>query len=145
MARHRILVVEDYQQLRDLIATVLREVGGYAVETAADGTSSARLIAEQTFDHVVLDIGVPGLVRVWEIASAARARFGCRILFITGRDLDDSDVVELMQPADRFLRKPFKMDALLAEVGAMGAPKQAKTAKPTRVRAEKVAQASTPR
>ena len=148
MALQRILVVEDYQQLRDLIGTVLREVGHYTVDTAASGSTAERLIVEQTFDLVVLDIGLPGILSGREIAILARARFGCPILFITGRDLAETYCADLMQPADRFLRKPFKMDVLLAEVGEMlkaGTPQQAKTAKPTRVRAAKVVQAGTTR
>jgi two-component system, OmpR family, response regulator len=138
VARKRLLVVEDYQQLRDLIATVLQEVGGYAVETASDGTGADRLIAEQSFDLVILDISVPGRMGGQEIASLARTRLGCPILFITGRDLALADCADLMQPRDRFLRKPFKMDVLLAEVGALlkvDAPKTLNAPKRTRARA----------
>jgi two-component system, OmpR family, response regulator len=140
VARKRLLVVEDYQQLRDLIATVLQEVGGYAVETASDGTAADRLIAEQRFELVILDISVPGRMGGQDIASLARARLGCPILFITGRDLALADCADLMQPRDRFLRKPFKMDVLLAEVGAVlkvDAPKTLNAPKRARVRASR--------
>jgi DNA-binding response OmpR family regulator len=136
MARKRLLVVEDYQQLRDLIATVLREVGGYAAETAAESNSAERLIAEHPFDLVVLDLGLPGGLRGLGIASLARQHLGCPILFITGRDLSEIDHADLVQPGDRLLRKPFKMDVLLAEVAALvkvDAPKAPKS--PRRARA----------
>jgi two-component system, OmpR family, response regulator len=97
MARKRLLVVEDYQQLRDLIATVLREAGGYAAETAAESKSAERLIVEQHFDLVVLDLGMPGALGGPGIASLARRRLGCPVLFITGRDLAQTDP-DLMQP-----------------------------------------------
>jgi DNA-binding response OmpR family regulator len=138
VARKRLLVVEDYQQLRDLIATVLQEVGGYAVETASDGAGADRLMADQIFDLVILDISVPGRMGGQEIASLARTRLGCPILFITGRDLALADCADLMQPRDRFLRKPFKMDVLLAEVGALlkvDAPKTLNAPKRGRARA----------
>jgi len=51
MPPKRLLVVEDYQQLRDLIGTVLREVGGYSIETAADSKSTERLIAKSRESH----------------------------------------------------------------------------------------------
>jgi DNA-binding response OmpR family regulator len=69
---------------------------------------------------------------------------GCPVLFITGRDLAEPYCADLMQPLDRFLSKPFKIDVLLAEVRAMlkaGAPKEAKTAKRTRVQAPRVMRA----
>jgi DNA-binding response OmpR family regulator len=140
VARKRLLVVEDYQQLRDLIATVLQEVGGYVVETASDGIGAERLIAGQHFDLVILDISVPGQMGGQDIASLARTRLRCPILFMTGRDLAVADCADLMQPRDRFLRKPFKMDVLLAEVGAMldvDAPKTLNAPKRTRVRASR--------
>jgi DNA-binding response OmpR family regulator len=140
VARKRLLVVEDYQQLRELIATVLQEVGGYFVEAVADGTGAERLIAERSFDLVVLDVGVPGRLGGREIASLARTRLGCPILLITGRDLSMADRAELTQPQDRFLRKPFKMDALLLEVGTLlkvDGPKTLNSPKRTRVRASR--------
>jgi two-component system, OmpR family, response regulator len=139
MARKRLLVVEDYQQLRDLIATVLREVGGYAAETAAESKSAERLIVEQPFDLVVLDLGMPGALGGPGIASLARRRLGCPILFITGRDLAQTDP-DLMQQGDRFLRKPFKMDVLLAEVAALmkvDIPKTLKSSKRSPVRSSR--------
>jgi DNA-binding response OmpR family regulator len=132
MARKRLLVVEDYQQLRDLIATMLEEVGGYAVKTAADGTRAERLITEQPFELVILDMSIPGRMRSQEIASLVRMRIDCPILFITGRDLAVADCADLMQPGDRFLRKPFKMDILLEEVGALLKVDAPKTLKPTK-------------
>ena len=119
MPPKRLLVVEDYQQLRDLIGTVLREVGGYSIETAADSKSTERLIAQQPFDLILLDVGLPGGRSGRDIAAFARLRLGCPILFITGRDLAEADWAELMEPGDRFLHKPFKMDVLLAEVATL--------------------------
>jgi len=133
MPPKRLLVVEDYQQLRDLIGTVLREVGGYSIETAAS-KSTERLIAQQPFDLILLDVGVPGGLSGREIATLARARLGCPILFITGRELAEADRAELMEPGDRFLHKPFKMDVLLAEVATLLNIEPAKTLKPPKAK-----------
>jgi DNA-binding response OmpR family regulator len=134
MPPKRLLVVEDYQQLRELVGTVLREVGGYSIETAADSKSTQRLIAQQPFDLVLLDVGVPGGLSGREIAALARLRLGCPILFITGRDLAEADWAELMEPGDRFLHKPFKMDVLLAEVAALLKTEAPKTLKPPKAK-----------
>jgi len=118
-ARKHILVVEDYQQLRDLMQTVLQELGGHAVHTAADADNAERLIAEQWFDLVLLDIGLPGKPAGRDIAVLARARLQCPILFITGRELAEVDCWQYIDPRDRFLRKPFKMDVLITEVRSL--------------------------
>lgn len=145
MIQQRILVIEDYQQLRELIWLVLRELGRYAVETAADGGAAERRLADQRFDLLVLDLGVPGGPGAPELAAMARRRLGCPILFVTGRDVADAEITVLMQPADRFLRKPFRMEVLLAEIAAMlkhATPGQEKAAKRRRVRGSKPVRAS---
>jgi len=119
MARRRVLIVEDYQPLRDLMQTMLQEAGGYAVETAANGDLAERVIVEQPFDLVVLDIGLPGGLSGEHIAALARTRLRCPILFISGRDLAEADCPLYIEPGDSFLRKPFTMDALLAEVSGL--------------------------
>jgi DNA-binding response OmpR family regulator len=134
MSPKRLLVVEDYQQLRELIGTVLREVGGYSIETAADSKNTERLLAQQPFDLVLLDVGVPGGLSGRELAALARLRLGCPILFITGRDLAEADWAELMEPGDRFLHKPFKMDVLLAEVATLLKIEAAKKVKPSKAK-----------
>jgi DNA-binding response OmpR family regulator len=113
---------------------VLREVGGYSIETAADSKSTERLIAQQPFDLILLDVGVPGGLSGREIATLARSRLGCPILFITGRELAEADWAELMEPGDRFLHKPFKMDVLLAEVATLLNIESAKTLKPPKAK-----------
>ena len=89
------------------------------METAAERDSAERLIAAHPFDLLLLDISLNGKQDGREIAALARARFDCPILFITGCDLAETDSADLMRPADRFLRKPFKMDVVLAEVSKL--------------------------
>jgi DNA-binding response OmpR family regulator len=111
----RILVVEDYALLLELMGSVLEEVGGHSVETAPDGRIAARLMMEHAFDMVVLDLGLPGLPSGSEIAALAQAQH-CPILLISGRDPAEVVCTGILQPGSRYLRKPFKMDVLLAEV-----------------------------
>lgn len=114
----RILVVEDYVPLLELMKAVLEEVGGYAVEIAANGAIAQGLMAGRAFDMIVLDLGLPGMPTGRDIAALARER-NCPVLIITGRNPLEASCIDLLQPTSRYLRKPFKMDALLAEVAAM--------------------------
>jgi DNA-binding response OmpR family regulator len=115
----RVLVVEDYQQLRDLMATVLHEVAGHEVETAGDALAARQLLAGAHFDLIVLDIGLPGPVSSREFAQLARAHSRCPILFVTGRAIAELGLIEAIGDCDSFLRKPFRMDALLAEAAKL--------------------------
>jgi DNA-binding response OmpR family regulator len=56
----RVLVVEDDQTLRDIIAEALRE-DGYAVDTAEHGTAALAVIARWSPNLVILDLMMPGM------------------------------------------------------------------------------------
>ncbi len=136
MPRERVLIVEDYQQLRELMQTVLQEKGGYAVRTANNGDVAERAILDQPFDLVVLDINLPGGLSGMDVANVVRARLHCPILFISGRDPSDADCPRCVEPGDRFLRKPFSMNALLTEVSGLLGAGMPTVVKPTGQRRE---------
>jgi CheY-like chemotaxis protein len=56
----RVLVIEDQDELRDVIATILTGAG-HDVETAASGVEGVELYQRERFDCVVTDFGMPGL------------------------------------------------------------------------------------
>ena len=54
------LIVEDERAIRDLLELHLASAG-FAVETAADGSTALRLLQERPFELVVLDVMLPGV------------------------------------------------------------------------------------
>ena len=56
----RILVVDDEEDARDLVATVLGEMG-YAVDTTRDGRSALRQLEQAHYDLMVSDLRMPEL------------------------------------------------------------------------------------
>lgn len=57
----KILHVEDDPSLQRLVRIALEQIGGYAVQTAADGEQGLALAAETTPDLVLLDLNLPGI------------------------------------------------------------------------------------
>lgn len=57
----RALVVDDDDGIREVIDIALNVVGGFAVTAATSGEEALRLLDEQAFDVVVLDVMMPGL------------------------------------------------------------------------------------
>jgi putative two-component system response regulator len=113
-AGRRVLVVEDEQQVRTLIANYLgRE--GFAVFEAGNVGDGVRHLSDE-FDIVVTDIRLPG-VSGNELVSAVKSRWpATQVIVITG--LQDAQVAAeaLNAGADRYLFKPFGMPELKAHL-----------------------------
>jgi two-component system OmpR family response regulator len=114
----RVLVVEDDPDLQDqLAASLARE--GYAVDRAADGEEGEFLGATETYDAVVLDLGLPRLdglsvLRRWRAAGNL-----VPVLILTARDAWHEKVQGIDAGADDYLAKPFRIEELLARLRAL--------------------------
>lgn len=104
-----ILVLEDDDQVRDTITTVLTEAG-FEVTTAATGWEAVALIEEKHFDLVVADIRLPGGLDGLDMARHVRTRYpALKCLFISGT----SEPVVCDPVLDDFVAKPFRPFELL--------------------------------
>jgi len=106
-AAERILVVDDEQIVRDLLAHTLRRQG-YDVEVAA-GARDARAL-EGPWDLLLTDVVMPEMDGV-ELARHIDAR---RVLFMSGYDQR-----ALAESAGAFLQKPFSGDELARSIRAL--------------------------
>ncbi|HEV2802886.1 MAG TPA: response regulator transcription factor [Pyrinomonadaceae bacterium] len=114
----RILLVEDEPGLLMTLTDRLTSEG-YAVETATDGeTGLSRALAE-TFDLVILDVGLPRK-NGFDVCRDLRQR-GARVpvIMLTARGQVVDKVVGLKIGADDYVTKPFEMMELLARVEAL--------------------------
>ena len=114
----RILLVEDDPQLGDGLTIGLRQAG-FAVDWLKDGISADQALQSETFDLVVLDLGLPRLSGM-EVLSRARNRGQTMpILILTARDATGDKVSGLDTGADDFLVKPIDLDELTARIRAL--------------------------
>lgn len=113
-----ILVVDDDQALRDLLARYLGEQG-FAVRTAADGRELDRLLAEGVQpDVILLDLMLPGEDGL-SIARRLRYALKVPIIMLSARGEDIDRIVGLEVGADDYLPKPFNPRELLARIRAI--------------------------
>lgn len=111
----RVLVVEDFEPLRESIAQGLREAG-YAVDTAGDGRNGLWHAESGDHDVIVLDLMLPG-IDGWSIVKTLREKkCAAYILVLTARDTSQDKVRGLELGADDYLVKPFDFAELLARV-----------------------------
>jgi len=119
MARQRILVVDDEEDIRELVSHSLRREG-YEVFTAADGESALARVRERP-DLVVLDLMLPGIdgLEVCRRLRGDDATKSIPVIMLTAK-VEESDVIlGLGVGADDYVTKPFSPRILLARVRAV--------------------------
>jgi two-component system response regulator AtoC len=112
----RVLVADDKENMRKLVARILAEAGGYAVDEAEDGARALALVATRPYDVVVTDIRMPG-ADGFELLGAVKARDpSVEVVMMTGYATVQDAVRAMRRGAFDYLEKPFDPDAALAVV-----------------------------
>lgn len=112
----RLLIVDDNEDNRDMLARRLRR-RGYIVDTAESGAAALHLIGDaQAFDAVLLDVMMPDMTGL-EALIELRTRFGkdeLPVLMATARS-DSEDVVEALRlGANDYVTKPINLDEVIS-------------------------------
>jgi CheY-like chemotaxis protein len=119
MPGHRILVVDDLDQNRELAQNVL-EAAGYDVFTAKDGAEAVVFFEEKPIDLVLMDIqmdGVDGLAATKAIRNSNRPNSNLPIIAMTANVLAHELKAFRNAGMNDHLGKPFKRKQLLDKVG----------------------------
>jgi CheY-like chemotaxis protein len=117
MKRARILLVDDFEDARDMYTTYL-EFDGFDVLTAATAVEALRTASEQQPDLILMDAGLPGMTGWDAIAELKKdpATRGIPVLMLTGHVLKESQDRADAAGADGFLPKPCLPDELSREI-----------------------------
>ncbi|MBW8807910.1 MAG: response regulator transcription factor [Lysobacter sp.] len=102
----RILLVEDNADLADAIVRRMRR-DGHALDWQSDGLKAASVLRYQSFDLIVLDIGLPRLSGLGLLAGLRERGDATPVLMLTARDGIEDRVQALDAGADDYLAKPF--------------------------------------
>ena len=113
----RILMVDDFQDNREMYAAYLR-YAGFAVDEAVTGTEALDKALATTPGLIVMDLSLPGMDG-WEATRRLKADPKTKhipIVVVSGHALEASVRSAQAAGCDVFLRKPCLPQALLAEV-----------------------------
>lgn len=114
----KILLVEDDRLLGDGIRTGLAQAG-FAVDWAVDGREAELALLGESYDAVILDLGLPRLSGLDVLRSARTSKNPVPILILTARDTVADRIAGLDAGADDYLVKPFDLGELQARLRAL--------------------------
>ena len=109
------LLVEDEVEIQSFLKKPLAEAG-YEVHSAEDGRSAALLAASETYDVLVIDLGLPDQDGIDLILQLRRSGVTSPVLILSARRSVDDRVKGLEQGGDDYLTKPFAVAELLARL-----------------------------
>src|SRR5438270_8682071 len=113
----RVLVIDDDEDIRSLVAELLQRAG-LVVDQAADGRSGLRAFHQSAPDLVVLDVSMPDLDG-WQTLERIRDLSDVPVLMLSARSGELEKVRGLGAGADDYVTKPFGRQELLARVDAL--------------------------
>ena len=112
--RAKVLVVDDEPAILRAVTAGLR-ARGYRVVAAATGNSAIDLVAVESPQVVVLDLGLPDIDGV-DVCRRIREWSDVAIVVLSADGSDDRKVLALDEGADDYVTKPFSMPELLARI-----------------------------
>ena len=114
----KLLLVEDDAALVSAVARGLRGAG-YAVDTAGSAEECVGLLRINTYDVIVLDLGLPDVDGLMLLRRVRDQQIATPVLVLTARGELTDRVAGLDAGADDYLQKPFAFPELLARLRAL--------------------------
>nr|WP_314739133.1 response regulator transcription factor [uncultured Haemophilus sp.] len=114
----RILLVEDDQMIANAVSESLK-TARYAVDWVNNGNTAEQALAAQSYDLVLLDLGLPGQDGLQVLRHLRQSKNHTPVLIVTARDDLDSRLAGLDGGADDYIIKPFDLAELLARIRAV--------------------------
>jgi len=99
----RVLVVEDEENVRDLLLTVLAE-NGYRVDAVRSGEEALRQLDQQLYDLVLLDLNLPGMHGLNVLGAGPALQTDAQFIVMTAFGSIDSAVEAMKLGAVDFIK-----------------------------------------
>jgi DNA-binding NtrC family response regulator len=107
----KILVVDDDEDFRDLLAEMIFRMG-YEAATARDAETGLQLLGNEAFDAALIDFQMPGMTGVQLLRRIKKMDDNISVIIISGLDNEQMAAEALAGGADAFIIKPVDIDIL---------------------------------
>jgi DNA-binding response OmpR family regulator len=118
MATMLVLVIEDYEPVRQSIVQGLQEEG-FAVDATGDGEEGLWYARTGQYDVILLDLMLPKVDGLTILQRLRQLGNPVHVLILTAKDTLEDRLQGLDLGADDYLVKPFALEELLARVRAL--------------------------
>ncbi len=114
---HKILIVEDDFDIKELLQNFLREAG-YKVTVAGDGMEAVTIFSDNSFDLVLLDVMLPK-IGGFEVCEFIRSRSQVPIIMLTALSGEEEQIKGFELQVDDYITKPFSVPVLIRKIAAV--------------------------
>lgn len=114
----KLLLVEDDAMLGASMEKGL-QLTGFVVDRVNSGEHAMNALAQQTYDVILLDVGLPGIDGLEVLGRIRKQGLETPVLLVTARGAVRDRVEGLNLGADDYLSKPFDLDELNARIHAL--------------------------
>lgn len=120
IAKQKILVVDDEQDILELIAFNLKREG-YQVSTASNGHEAINVAKDINPDLIILDVMMPKMdgIEACRLMRAMPEFKNTFMVFLTARSEEYSEIAGFHVGADDYIAKPIKPRALMSRINAI--------------------------
>ncbi len=113
--KNSILLVEDEENLQEALKLNL-ELEGYEVSSCFDGAQALKMVAQEHFDLIILDVMLPEIDGITVCETIRLNNSELPILILSAKNSSADRVLGLKKGADDYLTKPFNLEELLLRV-----------------------------
>jgi DNA-binding response OmpR family regulator len=113
---HRVLVVDDEQDVLNVVTEMLR-VLGFAAYGETSGVKAIELIKKESYDLVILDLVLPEMSGLEILQQLRIINQKTPVLLTAGVDISEANIDLLKYGNSEFLKKPFTIDDINCKLG----------------------------
>ncbi|HKZ46650.1 MAG TPA: response regulator [Thermodesulfobacteriota bacterium] len=116
MTKKRLLIVDDKQTVRLLLAEIL-SLEGYAVDLAEHGKHALQMLRRNSYDLIITDVNMPEMdgISFYRAIKEELPELKDRVLFLTGNPTDEA-ISFFKENSCKYMAKPFNGLDLLEQI-----------------------------
>ena len=118
MATYKALIVEDSPTMRHFLTFALQRIPGMTYKEAKDGIDAVRILTDETFDVVLLDINMPGMngLQLLQRIRKDERLAATRVIMVTTEWSENSEQEARDMGADGYVPKPVQAQQVIETI-----------------------------